>query len=62
MGENICKCSNQQGINFQHKQTAHAAHYQKNPNNPIMKIVRISKQTFLQRRHTDGHKADAQHH
>ena len=30
MGENICKQSNQQGINFQNIQRAHAAHYQKN--------------------------------
>ena len=28
--ENICKQSNQQGINFQNIQRAHAAHYQKN--------------------------------
>ena len=38
MGENICKRSNQQGINLQNIQTAHAAQYQtktKNPNNPI---------------------------
>ena len=30
MGENICKWSNRQGINFQNIQTAHAAQYQKN--------------------------------
>ena len=30
MGENICKWSDQQGINFQNIQTAHAAQYQKN--------------------------------
>ena len=30
MGENICKQSNQQGINLQNMQTAHTAQYQKN--------------------------------
>ena len=30
MGENICKLSDQQGINLQNIQTAHAAQYQKN--------------------------------
>ena len=30
MGENICKGSNQQVINLQNIQTAHAAQYQKN--------------------------------
>ena len=30
MGENICKRSNQQGINLQHIQIAHAAQCQKN--------------------------------
>ena len=29
MGENICKLCNQQGINLQNIQTAHAAQYQK---------------------------------
>ena len=29
MGENICKWSDQQGINFQNLQAAHAAQYQK---------------------------------
>ena len=33
----------------------HAAQYQKKPNNPIQKMGRRSKQTFLQR-HTDGQK------
>ena len=36
MGENICKLSNQQGINLQNIQTTHAALYQK-ANNPIKK-------------------------
>ena len=30
MGENICKWSDQQGINLQNKQTTHVAQYQKN--------------------------------
>ena len=30
MGENICKPDDQQGINLQNIQTAHAAQYQKN--------------------------------
>ena len=34
LGENICKESNQQWINLQNIQTAHAAQYQKT-NNPI---------------------------
>ena len=37
-------------------QTAHAAQYQKN-NQPNQKMGRRSKQTFLQRRHTDVHEA-----
>ena len=38
MGENICKPSDQQGINLQNIQTAHAALCQKTPpNNPIKK-------------------------
>ena len=30
LGENICKWRDQQGINLQNIQTAHAAQYQKN--------------------------------
>ena len=39
MGENICKLCNQQGINLQILQTAHAAQYQKTeqPNQKIGK-------------------------
>ena len=37
-------------------QTAHAAQHQKNKQ-PNQKLGRRPKQTFLQRRHTDGHKA-----
>ena len=36
MGENICKWSNWQRINFQNLQAAHAAQYQKNKN-PVQK-------------------------
>ena len=39
MEENICKQSDRQGINLQNIQTAHAAQYQKKPNNPIKKWV-----------------------
>ena len=42
-------------INFQNTQTAQAAQYQKN--NAIKKYIYIGrkpKQTFLQRRHTNG--------
>ena len=55
MGENICKRSNQQVINLQNIQIAHAALYQKTKQ-PNQKMVR-SKQTFLQRRQIDGQKA-----
>ena len=53
MGENNSKWSRWQGINLKNIQAAHAAQYQKNkqPNN---KMGQRTKQTFLQRRHTDG--------
>ena len=61
MGENIYKQVDQQGINLQNIQTVHAAQYQnkkeRKKKNPIKKMGRRSKQTFLQRRHTDGQKA-----
>ena len=55
MGENICKCSNLQGINLQNiqtfkqssKYTKYAAQYQTEQNYPIKKMNRF-KQTFLQ--------------
>ena len=56
MGENICQPSDGQGISLQNIQTAHAAQYQKNKQ-PNQKMGRRSKQTFLQRRHTDGQQA-----
>ena len=50
--ENNSKQSNQQRINLKSIQAAHAAQYQKNKQ-PNQKVGR-PKQTFLQRRHTDG--------
>ena len=40
-------------INLQNIQAAHAVQYQKNKQ-PIQKVGRRPKQTFLQRRHIDG--------
>ena len=40
-------------INLQNIQAAHAAQYQKNKR-PNRKTGQRTKQTFLQRRHTDG--------
>ena len=51
-------------INLQNIQAAHAAQYQKNKQ-PNQKLGRRPKQTFLQRRHTDGqqiHEKNVQHH
>ena len=53
MGKNICKQSNQQGVNFQNIQVAHTAQYQKNKQ-LNQKVGKRPKETFLQRRHTDG--------
>ena len=50
-----CLQSNQQEINFQNIQTAYVALCQKNKQ-PNQKMGRRSKQTFLQRRQTDGQK------
>ena len=41
------------GYNLQNIQAVHTAQYQKNKQ-PNQKMVRTPKQTFLQRRHTDG--------
>ena len=43
----------QQRINFQNIQTAHTSQHQKNKH-PNQKVGKRPKQTFLQRRHTDG--------
>ena len=53
-GENICKWIDWQGINLQNMQTAHAAQYQNNKQPNKKKMGRRPKETFLQRRHTDG--------
>ena len=52
MGENNSKWNNLQRINLQ-LQAAHATQYQKNKQ-PTQKKGQRTKQTFLQRRHTDG--------
>ena len=55
-GENICKRSNRQRINFQNIQEAHEAQYQKYKEpNPLM--GRSCKQTFFQRRYRDCQQA-----
>ena len=51
--KNNSKWNNWQRINFQSIQAAHTTQYQKNQQ-PIQKVGKRSKQTFLQRRHTDG--------
>ena len=51
--ENNSKQSNQQRINLKSIQAAPAAQYQKNKQ-PNQKMGQRTKQTFLQRRHTDG--------
>ena len=53
MGENNSKRSKCQRINLKNVQAAHAAQYQKNKK-PNQKIGQRTKQTFLQKRHTDG--------
>ena len=57
MGENIHKWCDQQGISLQNLQTVHAAQYPKKKKKPNQKVGRKPKQTFLQRRHTDGQEA-----
>ena len=56
LGENICKWCDWQGVNFQNIPTAHTTQQQKNKQ-PNGKTGRRTKQTFLQRRHTDGQQA-----
>ena len=53
MWENNSKWSKWQRINLKNIQAAHAARYQK-MNDPVKKMGQRTKQTFLQRRHTDG--------
>ena len=53
MGENNSKQSNWQRINLKNIQATPAAQFQKNKW-PNQKMGQRTKQTFLQRRHTDG--------
>jgi len=53
MGENNSKQSNWQRINLKNIQAAHAAQFQENEQ-PSQKMGQRTKQTFLQRRYTDG--------
>ena len=53
MEENMHKQSDQQGINLQNIQKTLEAQYQKNKQ-PNQNMGKRSKQTLLQRRHTDG--------
>ena len=53
MGENNSKPSNGQRINLKNIQATPAAQFQKNKQ-PNQKMGQRTKQTFLQRRHTDG--------
>ena len=53
MKENDSKWSNWQKINLKNIQAAPAAQFQKNKQ-PNQKMGQRTKQTFLQRRHTDG--------
>ena len=56
MGESICKWRDWQGTNLQNIQTALAVQYLKNKQTN-QEMGRRSKQTFIQRRHTDGQEA-----
>ena len=53
MGENNSKRSNGQRINVKNIQATPAAQFQRNKQ-PNQKMGERTKQTFLQRRHTDG--------
>ena len=52
MGENNSKQSNGQRINLKNIQATLVAQFQKNKR-PSQKVGQRTKQTFLQRRHTD---------
>ena len=56
MGENICKLYGQQGINIHCIQTVRTTQNQENKQ-PTPKMDKRSKQTFSQRRYTDGQQA-----
>ena len=53
LGENNSKRRNRQRINLKNIQATPAAQFQKNKR-PNQKVGQGTKQTFLQRRHTDG--------
>ena len=53
VGENNRKRRNEQRINLKNIQATAAAQFQKNKR-PNQKVGQRTKQTFLQRRHTDG--------
>ena len=53
MGDNNSKRSTSQIINLKNIQIAHAAQYHENKQ-PNQKMGQRTKQTLLQRRHTDG--------
>ena len=59
MGENSCKWGNQQGLNLQNIQTTQTAQQQQQQKKKESdrKMGRRYKETFLQRRHTDGQQA-----
>ena len=52
MGENNSKQSNRQRINLKNIQATPAAQFQENQQ-PSQRVDQRTKQTFLQRRHTD---------
>ena len=54
IGENNSKWSNRQRINLKNIQATPAAQNARKINDPIKKMGQRTKQTFLQRRHTDG--------
>jgi len=53
LGDNICKWWDWQGVNIQNIQTVHTTQYQKTQTTQS-NMGRRTKQTFHQRRHTDG--------
>ena len=53
MGENNSKRNNGQIINLKNIQATPVAQFQKNKQ-PNQKVGQRTKQTFIQRRHTDG--------
>ena len=55
LGENICKWCDWEGTSLQNLQIAHETYNQNTQ--PNQKMGRRLKQTFLQRRHTDGQEA-----